>query len=317
MRSNATEELPCNNNVFSYITASALLLFALPFHLLIMKILAVNFRLENPRHVILFCLSVSDSLQVGCGSIVLIVFQFEDMKLGTQSCTRIRYVIIYYASLTFIVSSFTLVVLSVERYIACFHSFHIHEWLANKRTIPALAVVWICGILGGGIACISEPRDSEPVILASSDYFQALVVTVALPVSVFLITVQSMLFYLSRRKLTAIQPSVANSFSSRDENHAKKKQFKLAMVAGMVVLSYLISTLPGACVILTNQYIKPQQRKALRGMLSAILGMLNSLLNPFIYGLGMLDTRQAIKRELRKLKNYILIKLGVRDELDV
>ena len=51
MRSNATEELQCNNNVFSYITSSDLLLFPLLIHLLIMKILAVNFRFENPCQV--------------------------------------------------------------------------------------------------------------------------------------------------------------------------------------------------------------------------------------------------------------------------
>ena len=317
MKSNITEELSCNNNFFSYVAALVLLLLALPFHLLIMKILALNFRFENPRHVILFCLSASDSLQVAFVCLAMIIFQTETMELGSQPCTTLRRTIIYFASLTFIVSSFSLVALSVERYIACFHGFYIHEWLANRRTVPALVAFWICGIIVSGIVCFSGSRDKDPVIFASSDYFQAMFVSITFPVSIVLITVQSLLFYLSRKKLMAVQPSVAVSSSNRDESFAKKKQFKLAMVAGMVVLSYLMCTLPGACVILANQYIEPERRKIFRGLLSASLGMLNTLLNPFIYGLGMLDTRKAISRELRKIKNYILIKLGLRDELNV
>ena len=48
----------------------------------------------------------------------------------------------------------------------------------------------------------------------------------------------------------------------------------------------------------------------------AALILVNTLLNPFIYGFGMVDIREAIIKELKKMKNAILLKLGLRDEFD-
>ena len=314
-RSNDIAEASCGSQL-SGIVAIVLLLLALPFHLLLIKILACNFRFENPRHIILFCLSVSDALQVSFLALVFAPLNIADVKQGTKTCTGLSYAVLFFVSLTFIVSSLTLVALSIERYIACFHSYRAHEWLTNKRVLPALAIIWICGVIGGGVSCIPNPRSEGEVILSKSSNFGIIFITVTLAVSFILLVIQSLLFRLARKKLTIVQPE-CSSPSHESGRALRKRQIKTAMVASVVALSYLICMLPGACITIAKYYAKSTKTTGRTEMLLVGLGMLNTLLNPFIYGFGMLDTRQEIFKDFKKAKNFLMLKLGVRDELDL
>ena len=310
-----------NTNTFSCFPATtghvsiALLFLALPFHFLVGKILAFNLRFENPRHVVLFCLSASDSLQLTVMAFAMITSTIGDIQTGTQSCAGLRYAIIFTATLTFVVSSLTLVALSIERYIACFHSYRINELLTNKIIIAILVAFWICGAIGGGIACISGLQANEKAILPNSGNFKVIFISLTFLVSLVLIVVQSLLFHLSRKKLNCVQPGP----SSLNDNNAeiqRKRQIKVAIVASVVVLSYLICMLPSACVTIANYKIAESTSKFGKQMVVISLSLINTLLNPFIYGFGMLDTRKATVKEVKKIKNYLLVKLRLRDALE-
>lgn len=289
---------------------------ALPFHCLMMKVLSINLRFENPRHMILFCLSVSDCFQLVVGSMVSIIMDIGDYEIGTKACDAFRSVLIFTVALGHIVSSLSIVTLSIERYIACFHSYRIHELLTNKRIASTLISFWVCGLTGAGISVIPGERGSERAILSNSIYLERIFVAVALPVSLILNIVQSMLFYLGRKKLARVEPTGLQR--SQDEvERIRKRQMKILIVAAVVVLSYLISTLPVTCLIILNRFAKVTKMTFSSQMVATSLGMLNTLLNPFIYGIGMVDTRHAIKRELIRFKNFMLVKAGVRDELEV
>ena len=312
-----TSPIPCTQNVLGHF-AITLLFLALPFHFLVGKILAFNLRFEYPRHIILFCLSVSDSLQVSVTAFALITSTIGDIQTETQSCAGLRYAIQFIVSLTLIVSSLTLVALSIERYIACFHSYRIHELLTNKRIISTLVSFWICGVIGGGIACIpSSQRTSNP--LSDSAYFNLIFVCITLPVSLILIVIQSLLLHLSRQKMristNAMHPSSSTS-DADEEERARKRQIKVAIIASSVVLSYLVCMLPSACMIVVYRFAKPATPRYWKLIFTISLAMANTLPNPFIYGFGMLDTREAIVKELKKIKNYLLIKLCLKDELE-
>ena len=311
---NSTSQISCTPNLTGNF-AIVLLFLALPFHFLVGKILAFNLRFENPRHIILFCLSVSDSLQISITAFTIIVSKIGDFKNGTLACDGLRYTIYFNSTLTYIVSSLSLVALSIERYIACFHSYRIHELLTNKRIIPTLVAFWICGVIFGGIACIPGSQGNGQPILTTSEYFDDIFVYVTFSVSLVLIVVQSLLYYLSRKKLNRVQPG--SSFSNDNEAEIqRKRQIKVAIVASAVVASYSICMLPGASLIVAHRFAKILVPSFWNRILTISLGMLNTLMNPFIYGLGMVDTREAIIKDLRKIKNFILIKLGLRDELD-
>ena len=311
---NSTSQFSCTPNLTGNF-AIVLLFLALPFHFLVGKILAFNLRFENPRHIILFCLSISDSLQLTITAICVVVSKTGDLHTGTPACDGLRYTILFNSTHTYIVSSLSLVALSIERYIACFHSYRIHELLTNKRIIPTLVAFWICGVIFGGIACIPASQGGGQPVVTSSVYFDGIFVSVTFSVSLVLIVVQSVLFHLSRKKLNRVQPG--SSFSNDNEAEIqRKRQIKVAIVASAVVASYSICMLPGAIIVIVNQFAKISLPRFWKQMLAISLGMLNTLMNPFIYGLGMVDTREAIIKDLRKIKNLILIKLGLRDELD-
>ena len=315
MEFNETAEVACANR-FTNSFSLALLLLALPCHLLILKILIFNFRFDSSRHIILCCLSVSDSLQMIASSffaIVVLIGRFEDR---TSLCVGLRYMTIFISVMTFIVSSLTLVALSVERYIACFHSYRIHEWLTSKRVITALIVFWVSGTIGGGFSCIQDSNSRDQFALLNSSYLEVILMTTAIPVSAILVIVQSMLLYLSRKKLRGIQPTSTSSSSQDDENSLMKRQVKIAVVAGAVVLSYLICSLPGMFLVIYRRIGHSRGKEKSLKIAAIGLGSLNTLLNPFIYGLGMLDTRKEIWKELRKIRNTLLSKFGMRDDLD-
>ena len=315
MGSNETAVVPCGNSVTSSF-ALVLLLLALPFHLLILKILVFNLRFDSPRHIILCCLSVSDALQVIFSSFLAIVVLIGRIEERTSSCVGLRYVVVFISMLTYIVSSTTLVALSIERYIACFHAYRIHEWLTSKRVITALTVFWVCGIIGGGIACIQDPDGRGQFVLLSSNYWGIIAMAVAFPVSAILVVIQSMLFYLSRKKLRGIQPTITSCSSQDDENIVMKKQLKVAFVAGAVVVSYLTCSFPAVCLAIYRRSSHSKVSQKSWAVAAICLAMLNTLLNPFIYGLGMQDTRHEVWKELRKIRNTVLLKLAMRDELD-
>ena len=295
----------------------ALLFLGLPFHILIIKLLAFDLRFANPRHIILFCLCISDSLQLTVTAITITIKKAMYLQNEVHICMRLVSTIIFNTILTCTVSSLTLVVLSIERYIACFHSYRIQEWLTNKRVIVALTFVWICGVIGGAISCIPDSKQPKKVMLANSRHFRIVYIIVTFPVSFVLIVIQTMLFCLSRKKLNSRRSCSAASSNPDGVQGKRRRQIKGAITSCVIVLSYLICMLPGACFLVINRYGDGSREGDLKLLFMIALGMLNTLLNPLIYGFGMMDTREAILKELRKIKTLVQTKLRVRNELVV
>ena len=316
MGDNSTSGPSCSLN-FTGNISFVLLFLGLPFHIFIMKIIVINLRFANPRHIILFCLSISDSLQVAVTVIIMVIKIAVDFHNREHICMRLASTLIFNTSLTHIVSSLTLVALSIERYIACFHSFRVHEWLTNKRIVVTLIIFWIFGVTGGAIACIPDSKETKQVMLANSWYFGTIFVIVTLPVSFILIIIQTKLFRLSRKKLNSIQCTRAVSSNPEEVERTRRNQLKGAIVSSIIVLSYLVCMLPGACLLIMNRLADDPRQSNLTRLFMVALGMLNTLLNPFIYGFGMMDMREAMLKELKRAKMYVLIKLGLLDELAV
>ena len=316
MGDNSTSGLSCSLN-FTGNISFALLFLGLPFHIFIMKIIAFNLQFANPRHIVLFSLSMSDSLQVTVTAIIIVIKMTVDFHNRAHICISLVSTLIFNSTLTYTVSSLTLVALSVERYIACFHSYRVQEWLTNKRIFVTLSVFWVFGIICGGFACIPDSEEINEIMLANSWFFGTIFITVTLPVSFVLIIIQIMLFCLSRKKLNSLQSTSAVPSNPEETERTRRSQLKGAIVSGIIVLSYLVCMLPGACLLIINRLTDGPRQSHLTRLFVVALGMLNTLLNPFIYGLGMMDTRKAMLKELKRTKMYLLIKLGLRDELVV
>ena len=308
---NSTIKQVCGGNTTG-IFAVILLFMALPFHFLMIKILAINFRFSSPRHIILLCLSVSDCIQITVSAVCMTVLKITVTTTETATCKALSHVITFTAALTFVVSSLTLVALSVERYIGCFYSLHRHVLLTNKRFIIAVTIFWILGLLAGLISLISDGGARQSAVLTNTEFLGKIMVTTTLSVSSALVFIQVRLIILSMKNLKRVIPGA--SAPNPAEQRSFYKQLRIATVTSIVFVSYILCMVPSSFLIIMTEFTgiwKPTHR---RQILVISLGMANTLLNPFIYGLGMLDTKQAIKTEINKIKTFVIEKICIRDD---
>ena len=120
-------------NAEGYIFPMLLTFVTLPFHIMIIKILAVDFRFDLPRHAILFSLSLSDAIMVCTLFISSFVSRVITIKLQSTGCMVYRGFLLFFGCSTTVISSLSITALSLERYIACIHSFHLHQILTESR----------------------------------------------------------------------------------------------------------------------------------------------------------------------------------------
>ena len=127
MENNATTAtIKCFTPLPVYFLMS-LSLVATPLHVLMIKVLIVRFRLALPRHKILLCLSVSDNLQIlGIGLVAFIGLGLQP-TVTSQSCQVLRQIVELIGTQTHIASSGFIILLAIERYIACIFSLKIHR----------------------------------------------------------------------------------------------------------------------------------------------------------------------------------------------
>ena len=80
---------------------------------------------------------------------------------------------------------------------------------------------------------------------------------------------------------------------------------KISFVASIVVLAYVISMLPVGCLslveLINGNISSPNISAFLKG-----LSIVNNFADPYIYGLGTVDTRKAILKNLRRMKNFFV-----------
>ena len=275
-----------------------------PMHMFVMKVLAFNIRFEMPRHIILFSLAASDCLQILLTAMCMTVQKVAKLSAESPVCSAVRGVMQFNGAATVVISSLTLVALSFERYIMCFYCYRFHDILTNKRVASMQCFIWVCGLVSGG-AVVSDFKSGRTDVLfsQSNGSFTLLVIIVTFTVSLSLAIVQSRLFWLSIKKLNRVGPEI--SFHRNNKEYGRRRQFKITFVASMVILAYLVSMLPSSCLILTHRFIKESPPPVKLQIAVVSIGMVNTLFNPLIYGLGIADTRQAIKRELERIKTFI------------
>ena len=283
-----------------------LYLFAAPLHFLIIRMLIVRFRTELPRHKILLCLSVSDNLQtLGTGLISFIGLRLQP-SITSQSCQMLRQVLEVVSMQTHIASTGFILLLAIERYIACIHSLRLHSIVTHSRANFAVTSIWLISILCG--LSTLHPNEPNYTGMAVSNNARILLLYTATVVvsSFFLIIIQARLYRLSRTKMK-VEP-VMKFGTQREKDDLLRRQIKLGFAASVVITMYVVCMCPIACL---NVYLFLNPMKDLLGIKQGltILAMLNTFLDPFVYGFGMSDIRQGIKREYKNLKKCIVERL--------
>ena len=271
----------------------------LPFHILMVKVLVFDLRLGMARHKIMLCLSISDTMQlliIVVGVTVPTIFNFSLSSIG---CNIVFSMLQFIIALTIAISSLSIIALSVERYVACVYSFHLHRIFTRERMMYAIIFTWILGVICGALSAI--PRSAfKGQNLIRGQILAVVSVIFIFPTSAVISIIQFRLLMFSRKKMVQVGPSTQFGCQAEIADF-RKKQIKVAFVAGIVAAAYMICMLPLACLSLHQLIYGSISNNAIPGILRS-LAFMNNFADPYIYGLGMTDTRRAIRKNLKKLK---------------
>ena len=289
-----------SSNMGSFV--SGLTIITLPFHFLVIKVLIVDLRLALPRHNTMLCLSVSDTLQVFMLFLCMAIpniFSFSRQSVG---CDFFRTIVYFHIALTLVASSLSAIALSVERYVACIHSFHLDRIFTRKRMVYGIVSVWILGFTCGGVTVPMTILDRMMLSISDNVFMKTIAVLFIIPTSMLIGMIQCRLLIFSRKMArvvpgTQIRCEVENS-------EFRKKQLKVTLVASMVVVVYMGCMLPMGCFSFYELLMGRSSNALLRGIVETLM-LVNNFADPFIYGIGTVDARKAILKTLKKIRDFI------------
>ena len=290
-----------SSNVASFLTVITFI--TMPFHILIIKVLIVDLRLALPRHNTMLCLSISDALQVFMLFLCLTMPSFFGISRGSVGCNISRTILYFTLALTLVVSSLSTIALSVERYVACIHSFHLHRIFTRKRMLYGILFVWILGVLCGAVNVTITLVSNFSVSISDNYFMKVVTVLFIIPTCALISIIQCRLLVFSRKKMA--QVGQGTQFGCEAEMaDLRKRQIKVAFFASIVVVAYIICMLPMGCFSLYELIHGNVVYSSWKSVLEMLL-VVNNFADPFIYGIGTVDARRAALKSLGKIKNFI------------
>ncbi|KAM4560791.1 trace amine-associated receptor 13c-like [Fundulus diaphanus] len=285
--------LPSVSLVF-HLTLSSISLLTVFLNLLVIISIYHFKKLHSPTNILLLSLAVSDCM-VG----FLISFQIVLIDgcwyLGDIMCAF--YFILDYVITT--VSIGTMVLISVDRYIAICYPLHYPSKVTEERAKMCVSVFWMCSILyhcvllrdnlqhpGRYNSCSGECLVFLDYIGGVFDLLSSFICPVTLIillyVRVFVVVVSQAREMQSHVAAASLQGSVKVT--------AKKSEMKAAIILGVVVVVFLICTCPYFCVTLIAEDAAVSSSSVV-----FLLFYFNSTLNPLIYALFYPWFRKSVK----------------------
>ena len=215
--------------------------------------------------------------------------------LGDLICTLYQYLAYVIAS----ASVGTMVLVSVDRYVAICHPMHYYSEITQKRVQVCVCLCWICSIMiqslilkdilkqpGRYHSCIGECVVFVNYIAGLADLTFSFIV----PITVIVVLYMK-IFVVAVSQAHAMRSHIA-AVTQSGKVTAKKSEMKAARTLGVVVVLFLICLCPYYCIELTGQ------DKFLNASSAAFVLWLygfNSCLNPVVYAFCYPWLRKSIK----------------------
>ncbi|XP_032424411.1 trace amine-associated receptor 13c-like [Xiphophorus hellerii] len=281
---------PLSLSMLIYVALSLLALLTVIFNLLVIISVCHFKRLHSPTNILLLSLAVSDCL-VG----FLISFQIELIDgcwyLGDIMCA------LYFVSDYAITSASvgTMVLISVDRYVAICHPLHYSSKVTAERAKICAVICWISSVLFHSFLLRSNLQkpgrynSCSGECVVGVDYVGEildLLLSFVGPVTVIII-LYVRVFVVVVSQARAMQSHVAAVSVSVT---AKKSEIKAAVILGVVVVVFLICTCPYYCVALIAE-----DAGVSASSVAFLLFYFNSTLNPLIYALFYPWFRKSVK----------------------
>ncbi|XP_026001755.1 trace amine-associated receptor 13c-like [Astatotilapia calliptera] len=304
---------PVSVSTLIYMIISSISVLTATLNLLVIISISHFKQLHNPTNFLLLSLAVSDFF-VGLYLLFYIMFIDGCWYFGDFMC------ILYYVIGTIITSSSigTMVLISVDRYVAICDPLHYPTKVTAKRvqicvslcwSFSALAEAWAFLVLKDNLkqqsrfnSCVGECV----VHINFIEYVADLALNFLLPITV-IIVLYLRIFVVVVSQVRAMRTHTAGvTYQCSRKGNPKKSEMKAARTLGIVVIAFLSCALPFYCVTLTGQ------NAFLNGSSSAFVLCLfyfNSCLNPIVYALFYPWFRKSIKL----IVTFQILKSGSRN----
>ncbi|XP_069009706.1 trace amine-associated receptor 13c-like [Embiotoca jacksoni] len=287
---------PYFENMLIYILPSSISLVTVILNLLVIISIAHFRQLHTTTNLLLLSLAVSDFF-VGLLMFFQIVVIDGCWFLGDLMCSVYQY-------LAYIITSAsigTMVIISIDRYVAICHPLHYSSKITIQRVQMCICLCWICSVVfqslvlhdvlkqsGRFNSCFGECVFVINYIAGLFDlvcsFVAPITVIVLLYVRVFVVAVSQARIMRSQLAPVRLQKSVTVT--------VKKSELKAARNLGVVILVFLICMCPFYCVALTG---KDSVLSSSSGAFVICLFSFNSCLNPIIYAFFYPWFRKSIK----------------------
>eukprot|EP00794_Sanderia_malayensis_P016598 gene16598-18287_t len=300
-KNNTLLPFDCSRKKSTAFIATSLLLF--PVHIFMLNILLRSTRLTLPRHNIFASLAVSDFTQTYGILLSILHGQLFEIKATSLSCQFNRKFLEIIGAITVVTSSGSILAMSIERYVACVHCFRVHTIFTETRVKRIIYAIWITGTICGFIDYKRYIPNYSFAAVPLTATFGIIYIIVVVPTSVVVLIIQIQLYRLSMRK-TTVHPSY-NFGRQAEARDVRRQQLKLSLSASYVIIMYMACMLPLASYIVSTGFKEINDESMFRTA-SLLFTSINALIDPFVYGVGMPDTRREMKRELKALKDKIM-----------
>ncbi|KAM8749844.1 trace amine-associated receptor 1-like [Acanthopagrus schlegelii] len=267
-----------------YILLSFIALLTAALNLLVIISISHFKQLHTTTNLLLLSLAVSDFF-VGLLMFFQIVLIDGCWFLGDLMCTMYQYLDYVIAS----ASAGTMVLISVDRYVAICHPLHYYSEITQVKVQVCVCLCWICSVIfqclilkdimkqpGRYNSCVGECVFFINFIAGLAD----LTFTFIVPISV-IIVLYMRIFVVAVSQARAMRSHIA-AVTQTGKVTAKKSELKAAGTLGVVVVLFLICLCPYYCVALTGQdsLLNPSSAAFV-----ICLYYFNSCLNPVVYAL--------------------------------
>ncbi|XP_064878358.1 trace amine-associated receptor 13c-like [Oncorhynchus nerka] len=241
-------------------------------------------QLHTTTNLLILSLAVSDLL---VGLIVIPVTTVAIM----ESCWGFgEYFCVFHLYMAFLCTSLSLgslVLISIDRYVAVCDPLSYHSKITTTRTICCISITWCCCIIYDAVIikrvvnvqvlsrCLTECFIVEGITWVN---IIDLVSTTVVPCSI-IITLYLKIFVVARSQARKVFSKEAASVSGVKTVHASKSERKAAKTLAIVVVNYFICWIPSLFVfsffsILFENFL---------AYFISFLPLVNSLINPIIY----------------------------------
>ena len=272
---------------------------ALPCHIMMIKILAKDLELSLPRHQITVCLSVSDALQIFIPFCASMAAAALDLTTEASSCHFLRDLTIFFAVLTIVVTSLTLVTLAIERMTMCMYVFKYHIAFSRSRTRKVLCSYWLVGVIIASVSVATNEKQVAESSVGELVSFQIISVILILPSAVIITIVYCRLYLFCRTNIKRVVPD-GSIINKQNLPESKRRQIHVAYVTGVMCGAFNVCMLPITLVFFLELLGFGKISESVKLPLIA-LGIINTVADPLIYGFGIKQTRQILLRNLESM----------------